>query len=66
MPTVSISTVTPNQHGGGSSDYPECWKLPRTDVLAVDQLNAIHPCSDVEAAGLTEVEEHPAGHRAAE
>jgi hypothetical protein len=49
-------SVGPNQHGGGSSDRPECGKLPRTEVFAVDQLNPIAPWSDVEAAGLTEVE----------
>ena len=43
---------------------PDCRKLPRTDVLGVDQLNAICPWGDVEAAGLTEptkVEEHRPG-----
>jgi len=49
----------PNQHGVGSSDRPEVPKLPRTGVFAVDQLNPIAPWSDVEAAGLTEVELAP-------
>ena len=54
-------SVGPNQHGGGSSDRPEYRKLPRTDVFGVDQLNPIRPRSDVEAAGLTEVEQHRPG-----
>src|SRR5215468_5619172 len=54
-------SVGPNQHGGGSSDLPECWKLPRTNVFGVDQLNAICPWGDVQAAGLTEVEQHGPG-----
>ena len=32
-------SVGPNQHGGGSSDRPDCRKLPRTDVFGVDQLH---------------------------
>ena len=54
-------SVGPNQHGGGSSDRPECRKLPRTHVFGVDRLNPIRPGSDVEAAGLTEVEQHRPG-----
>src|SRR6185312_14223569 len=50
--------VGPNQHGGGSSNRPESRKLPRTNVFSVDQLNPICPGSDVEATGLTEVEEY--------
>src|SRR5258708_29881347 len=53
--------VGPNQHGGGSSDRPECRKLPRTDIFGVDQLNAICPWSDVEVPALTEVEQHRPG-----
>ena len=55
-PTQADISVGPDQHGGGSSDRAECRKLPRTDVFGVDQLNPIRPWSDVEAAGLTEVE----------
>jgi hypothetical protein len=51
-------SVGPNQHGGGSSDHTECRKLPWASVLGVDQLNPVRPWSDVEAAGLTEVDEH--------
>ena len=57
-------SVGPNQHGSGCSDHPDRRKLPDTFVFGVDQLNAIRPWSDVEAARLTEVEE-PAGRRAA-
>jgi hypothetical protein len=34
---------------------------PRTDVFGVDQLNSTRLSSDVDAAGLTEVEEHRPG-----
>jgi hypothetical protein len=44
----------------GDVTPPECRKLPRTNVLGADQLNAIRPWSDVEA-GLTEVDEHRPG-----
>ena len=54
-------SVRPNQHGAGSRDRPECRKLPRTDVLGVDQPDPICPRSDVEAAGLAEVEQHRPG-----
>ena len=54
-------SVGPNQHGGGSSDRAEHRKLPQTSVFGVDQLNPIRPRSDVEAAGLTEVEQHRPG-----
>ena len=45
----------------GAVTAPSRRKLPRTSVFGVDQLNAICPWSDVEAAGLTEVEEHRPG-----
>ena len=51
-------SVRPNQHRCGGDDLAEYRKLPRTGVLGIDQLNAISPGIDVEAAGLTEVEEH--------
>src|SRR5947207_5855306 len=54
-------SVGPNQHGSGSSDRAKYRKLPRTNVLGVDQLNPICPRSDVEAAGLIEVEQHRSG-----
>jgi hypothetical protein len=53
--------VGPNQHGGRSRYRAECGKLPYTTILRFDQLNPVRPCSDVEAAGLTEVEEDWAG-----
>ena len=49
-------SVRPNQHGGGRRDRAQYRKLPDTNVFGVDQLNPIRPWSDVEAAGLTEVE----------
>src|SRR5262249_11113819 len=51
-------SVGPNQHGSGSSDRTKYRKLPHTNIFSVDQLNAIRPWSDVEASGLTEVEQH--------
>jgi len=54
-------SVGPNQTSDGSRDRPDCRKLPRTHVCGVDQMNAIRPRTDVEAAGLTEVEEHRPG-----
>jgi hypothetical protein len=53
--------LAPDQRGHGSRDFPKCGKLPRTGVGGVDHLNPIRPWSDVEAAGLTEVEEHRPG-----
>jgi hypothetical protein len=49
-------SVGPNQHGSGSSDPAEYRKLPLTNVFGVDQPDPIRPWSDVEAAGLAEVE----------
>ena len=45
----------------GAVTTPERRKLPRTSVLGVDQLNPIRPWSDIEAAGLAEVEQHRPG-----
>jgi hypothetical protein len=53
--------VGPNHHGSGSGDLSDSRKLPLANTLGVDQLNAICPSSDVEAARLTEVEEHRPG-----
>src|SRR4030088_2062188 len=55
---MSIGT---DQYGSGSGDRAKCRKFPHAVVFGVDQLNAIRPRSDVEAAGLTEVEEHRPG-----
>jgi hypothetical protein len=55
--TQAIS-VGPNQNGGRSRDRLDGRKLQCTQVFGVDQRNAIRPWSDVEAAGLTEIEEH--------
>ncbi len=53
--------VGPHQHGSGSNDRAKDRKLPQTTICSVDHLNPIRPWSDVEAAGLTEVEEHRPG-----
>ena len=49
-------SVWPNQHGSGCSNCAEYRKLPDIFVCGVDQLNAICPWCDVEAARLTGVE----------
>jgi hypothetical protein len=51
-------SVGPDQHAGRSGDRAEYRKLPRAVVCRVDQLDAVCPWSDVEVAGLTEVEQH--------
>ena len=53
-------SVGPNQHGSGSSDRAEHRELPRTSVSSVDPLNPIRPWSDVEGAGLAEIEQYRA------
>src|SRR5262245_46255651 len=54
-------SVGPNQHGSGSSDCTEHRKFPRTTVSSFDALNPIGPRSDVEGAGLTEIEQYRSG-----
>src|SRR4029077_104381 len=54
-------SVGPNQDGSGSSDRAKYRELPHTGILSVDQLNPIRPWSDVQATGLTEVEQHRPG-----
>jgi hypothetical protein len=54
-------SVGSNQHGGGSRDRSDRRKLPGARVFGIDPLNPICPGSDVETAGLTEVEEHRPG-----
>ena len=50
--------VGPDQHGCRSRYPTECRKLPHTIILSFHQLNPVRPGSDVETAGLTEVEEY--------
>src|SRR5205814_10179980 len=54
-------SIRPNEHGGRSRDWAERGELPWTRVCRVDHLDPICPRSDLEAAGLTKVEEHRAG-----
>ena len=54
-------SVGPDQDGGGSGDRAEHRKLPSAGILSIDQLDPVGPWSDVEAAGLTEVEQHRLG-----
>src|SRR5262245_2933108 len=53
--------VGADQHGGGSADLAEYRQLPRAGVFRVRQLDPVRPPGDVEAAGLTEVEQHRPG-----
>src|SRR3954467_15153256 len=54
-------SVGPDQHGTRSGDRAKCRKFPHAVVSGVDQLDPIRPRSDVEAAWLTEVEQHRLG-----
>src|SRR3979411_2422326 len=54
-------SVGPDQDGGGSGDHAEHGKLPLPDIFRIDQLDPVSPRSDVEAAGLTELEQHRPG-----
>ena len=49
--------VWADQHGGGGADRAEHRQLPLPVVARVDQLDPVSPSSDVEVAGLTEVEQ---------
>ena len=51
-------SIGPNQHGSGSRDRAEHRELPHTSVSSVDPLNPVRPWSDVEGAGLTEIEQY--------
>ena len=53
--------VGPDQHGSGSSDGAKYRKFPRAVVCRVDHLDPVRPWSDVEAAGVAEVEQHRPG-----
>ncbi len=53
-PSGRINTAV----GAVTAPMPEA---PTCHVFGVDQLNAIRPWSDVEAAGLTEIEQHRPG-----
>jgi hypothetical protein len=53
--------VGPDQHGRRSGDLAEHRKLPGANMLRVDHLNSSRPWRDVEAAGLTKVEEYGPG-----
>ena len=58
VPHPGNISVGPDQHGGGSGDRAKYRKIPFANIFRVDHLNPIGPWSDVEAAGLTEVEQH--------
>src|SRR5215813_306137 len=48
-------SVGANQHGGGSSNHPKYRKIPRANIIGVDQLNPIRPRSEVETATFAEI-----------
>jgi hypothetical protein len=56
--TYPSGRITTAVGGGGCAEYRE---LPHAVIVSVDQLDAVGPCSDVKAAGLTEVEQHRLG-----
>src|SRR5262249_335352 len=50
-------SVGSNQQGNGSGHGAECRQLPRTPIPSVDPPNPIRPWTDVEGAGLAEIEQ---------
>src|SRR4029079_11762603 len=55
-------SIRPDQHGFGTRDRSDHWKLPRTNVRGVDQLNPICPWSNRDAVPrFAEVEQHRPG-----
>jgi hypothetical protein len=50
-------SVGPDQYGSGSGDRAKDWKLPGADIFSIDRLDPVSPWGDVEAAGLTKVEQ---------
>ena len=53
--------VGPDQHGDGSGDGSDDGKLPGARAVGVDMPDPVRPRGDVDAAGLTEVEQHRPG-----
>src|SRR3954469_23743703 len=51
-------SIRPNQYCCRSSDSSDSRQLPLTVVPGVDQPDAIRPSSNVDAAGLSEVDYH--------
>src|SRR6185436_10405933 len=54
-------SVGPDQHGLGSRDGAKHWKLPHAITFGVDNSDPIRPWRDVEAAGVTQIEQHRPG-----
>ena len=54
-------SVGPDQHGGGSAHRADYRKTPFANIFRIGQLNATGPWTDVDAAGLTEVQQHRPG-----
>jgi len=54
-------SVGANQHRRGRRDCAEHRELPHTSVSSVDPLHPLRPWTDVEGAGLTEIEQHRSG-----
>src|SRR5512133_3949096 len=56
VPHPGDVSIGSDQYCSGGCYLPQDRKLPIAGIFGVDQLNPICPWSDVEAAGLTEVE----------
>jgi len=55
---LSIGT---HQYGGRCTDLAEYRKFPGAGIRGIDELHSVGPRSDVEAAGVTEVDQHRLG-----
>ena len=54
-------SIGPDQDGSRSCNCADHWEFPQAPVFSVDQLNAIRPRSDVQAARLAQVEQYGRG-----
>src|SRR6202050_208049 len=61
VPYPGDISVGPDQHGCRSGDLAKYRKLPRADILSIDQLDPVSPRRDLNAPPLTEVEQHRLG-----
>src|SRR5215212_6447246 len=61
VPYPGDVAIGSDQYGSGGGDVAQDWKLPIIGICGIDHLNPIGPGRDVEANGLSEVEEHRPG-----
>jgi hypothetical protein len=61
IPHPGDVSIGSDQHGSGGCYLAQPRKLPIAGILGVDRQRSVCPWSDVEVAGLTEVEEHRPG-----